>query len=164
MGKRTNTILQSAFFKLANIIPIDKAVGYMKDAVKKTYGRKGDDIVNMNFAAIDAGVDALVKIDVPASWANLDTTVTAPEVKGNRPELVKFVKEILMPVNAQKGDSLPVSSFYNNADGLFPSGGSAYEKRGVAVDVPEVDSGKLHPVQSVQFGLPSCNHPSLCHE
>ncbi len=137
MGKRTNTILQSAFFKLANIIPIDEAVGYMKEAAKKSYGKKGDDIVNMNYQAIDAGVDALVKIDVPASWASLKDDTVEHEVKGNRPELVKFVKDILIPVSAQKGDELPVSTFLGREDGTFPSGGAAYEKRGVAVDVPQ---------------------------
>ncbi|MEA4920841.1 MAG: pyruvate:ferredoxin (flavodoxin) oxidoreductase [Clostridiaceae bacterium] len=137
MGKRTNTILQSAFFKLANIIAIDEAVGYMKEAAKKSYGKKGDDIVNMNYKAIDAGVDALVKIDVPASWADLKDDTKAPEVTGNRPELVKFVKEILIPVSAQKGDDLPVSAFVGREDGTFPSGGAAYEKRGVAVDIPQ---------------------------
>jgi len=137
MGKRTNTILQSAFFKLANIIPIDEAVDYMKAAAKKSYGKKGDDIVNMNYKAIDAGVDALVKIDVPAAWADLEDDTKAPEVKGNRPELVKFVKDILIPVSAQHGDDLPVSAFTGGReDGTFPSGGAAYEKRGVAVDVP----------------------------
>ena len=137
MGKRTNTILQSAFFKLANIIPIDEAIGYMKDAAKKSYGKKGEDIVNMNYAAIDAGVDALTKIDVPAAWASLKDDTTAPVIEGNRPELVKFVKDILIPVNDMKGDDLPVSTFESAPDGTFPSGGSAYEKRGVAVDVPE---------------------------
>ena len=137
MGKRTNTILQSAFFKLANIIPIDEAVGYMKEAAKKSYGKKGDDIVNMNYKAIDTGVDALVKIDVPAAWADLADDTKAPEIKGDRPELVKFVKDILIPVSEQKGDNLPVSTFIGREDGTFPSGGSAYEKRGVAVDVPQ---------------------------
>ena len=145
MGKRTNTILQSAFFKLANIIPIDEAVTYMKEAAKKSYGKKGDDIVNMNYKAIDTGVDALVKIDVPASWATLEDDTKAPEIKGNRPELVKFVKDILIPVSAEKGDSLPVSAFVGREDGTFPSGGSAYEKRGVAVDVPE-----WHPENCIQ--------------
>ena len=136
MGKRTNTILQSAFFKLANIIPIDAAVEYMKAAAKKTYGLKGEEIVKMNYAAIDAGVNALVKIDVPAAWADLKDDTQAPVVTGNRAELVDFVKEILIPVADQKGDSLPVSKFASRPDGTFPSGGSAYEKRGVAVDVP----------------------------
>ena len=136
MGKRTNTILQSAFFKLANIIPIDDAVDYMKSAAKKTYGLKGDEIVNMNYAAIDAGVNALVKVDVPAAWASLTDNTVAPVITGKRAEVVDFVKEVLIPVADQKGDSLPVSKFASRPDGTFPSGTSAYEKRGVAVDVP----------------------------
>jgi len=137
MGKRTNTILQSAFFKLANIIPIDEAIDHMKAAAKKSYGKKGDDIVNMNYAAIDAGANAIVKVEVPACWANLEDDTKAPVVEGNRPELVEFVKDILIPVNQQKGDLLPVSAFQGAEDGTFPSGTTAYERRGVAVDVPE---------------------------
>ena len=137
MGKRTNTILQSAFFKLANIIPIDDAIKYMKDAALKSYGKKGEAIVNMNYAAIDAGVNAIVKIDVPAAWADLKDNSVEQAVTGNRPELVKFVKDIMHPINAQHGDKLPVSAFKDAADGTFPTGGAAYEKRGVAVDVPE---------------------------
>ncbi len=137
MGKRTNTVLQSAFFKLANIIPIETAVKYMKDAAYKSYSKKGDEIVKMNYAAIDAGVDALVKIDVPAKWATLADDTKPVKVKGNRKDVVEFVEEVLIPVSAQKGDSLPVSTFAKAADGTFPSGTSAYEKRGVAVDVPE---------------------------
>ena len=136
MGKRTNTILQSAFFKLANIIPIDDAVQYMKEAAKKSYGRKGEDIVQMNYKAIDAGVDAINEIQVPAAWAD---AVDAPVEKHyeGRPEVVSFVKNVLNPIAEQKGNQLPVSTFENAADGTFPLGVSAYEKRGVAVDVPE---------------------------
>jgi len=137
MGKRTNTVLQSAFFKLAKIVPLEIAISEMKKAVVKSYGKKGDDIVKMNHAAIDAGVDAIVEIKVPAAWANLKPESREHEVTGNRPELVRFVKDVLIPVNAQRGDSLPVSTFVNAPDGTFPSGTSAYEKRGVAVDVPE---------------------------
>ncbi len=137
MGKRTNTILQSAFFKLAAVMPIDEAIKYMKDAVVKSYGLKGEDIVKMNHAAIDAGLDSIVKVNVPAEWANLTCDKTAPVVTGDRPELVEFIKDVLIPVNAQKGDNLPVSTFMGRVDGTFPSGTSAYEKRGVAVDVPE---------------------------
>ncbi len=136
MGKRTNTILQSAFFKLADIIPIDQAIKYMKDAATKTYAKKGDDIVKMNHTAIDAGVDAIVKIKVPAAWKDLKDDAKEAKIKGE-PEMVKFVKEILEPVNAMHGDDLPVSKFVENADGTFPSGSAAYERRGVAVTVPE---------------------------
>ncbi|MBR3865509.1 MAG: pyruvate:ferredoxin (flavodoxin) oxidoreductase [Clostridia bacterium] len=136
MGKRTNTILQSAFFKLADIIDIDTACKYMKEAATKTYAKKGDDIVKMNHAAIDAGVDAIVKINVPDSWKTLEDEVVTKEYKG-KAEVVDFVKNILEPVNAQRGDKLPVSAFLSTVDGKLPSGTSAYEKRGVAVEIPE---------------------------
>ena len=137
MGKRTNTILQSAFFALANIMPINEAVDYMKYMAKKSYLKKGEAVVEMNYKAIDAGVDAIVKVDVPEAWKNIE--VNAPEIKieGHRPELVKFVKSIVMPVAKMNGDSLPVSAFVDHVDGTFPQGAAAYEKRGVAVDVPE---------------------------
>ena len=137
MGKRTNTILQSAFFKLSNVMPIEDAIKFMKEAALKSYGKKGEEIVNMNYKAIDAGCDALVQIDVPADWANLGADAPVPAATGNRPELVKFVNDILVPVSAQKGDALPVSTFSTMPDGTFPQGSSAYEKRGVAVDIPE---------------------------
>ena len=137
MGKRTNTILQSAFFALANIMPIEEAVDYMKAAAKKSYLKKGEAVVEMNYKAIDAGVDAIVKIDVPASWKDAKSDAVASDVKSNRPEMVKFVNEILKPVGMMQGDSLPVSVFADMADGTFPQGSSAFEKRGVAVDVPE---------------------------
>ena len=137
MGKRTNTILQSAFFALANIMPINEAVEYMKAAAKKSYLKKGEAVVEMNYKAIDAGVDAIVKIDVPASWKDAKAEAKAADVKSNRPEMVKFVNEILRPVGMMQGDSLPVSVFADMADGTFPQGSSAFEKRGVAVDVPE---------------------------
>lgn len=137
MGKRTNTILQSAFFALANIMPIDKAVEYMKAAAKKSYLKKGEAVVEMNYKAIDAGVDAIVKINVPESWKSLSVKSEVREVKSKSPEMVKFVKEVLQPVGMMQGDSLPVSVFEDRADGTFPQGSAAFEKRGVAVDVPE---------------------------
>ena len=136
LGNRTNTVLQSAFFSLANIIPSAEAIDYMKKAAYKSFAKKGEDIVNMNYAAIDAGANAYTKIDVPAAWANAEDA-KAEEVKlEGRKEVVDFVKNILEPVNAQKGDALPVSIFHKDADGTFPQGTAAYEKRGVAVDVP----------------------------
>lgn len=138
MGKRTNTILQAAFFALANVIPIDKAVGYMKDAATKSYLRKGQDIVDMNHKAIDAGISAFVKIDVPADWADASDKSDAPAEKGPA-KLVKMVDSIMKPVGLMDGDSLPVSAFLDHADGTFEHGASAYEKRGVAVMVPEWD-------------------------
>ena len=136
LGNRTNTVLQSAFFSLANIIPSADAIDYMKKAAYKSFAKKGEDIVNMNYAAIDAGANAYTKIDVPADWANaVDAEVKDVKLEG-REEVVDFVKNILEPANAQKGDDLPVSVFHKNADGTFPQGTAAYEKRGVAVDVP----------------------------
>ena len=136
LGNRTNTVLQSAFFSLANIIPSAEAIDYMKKAAYKSFAKKGEDIVNMNYAAIEAGANAYTKIDVPAAWANAEDAVKAEVKLEGREEVVKFVKEILEPANAQKGDDLPVSIFHKNADGTFPQGTAAYEKRGVAVDVP----------------------------
>ena len=135
MGKRTNTILQSAFFALAKVMPGEEAVQHMKDAATKSYSKKGPDVVAANHAAIDAGATAFVKIDVPADWANaVDAAETATE-KGD-PKLVKMVDTILKPVGKMDGDSLPVSAFVDHADGTFEHGASAYEKRGVAVMVP----------------------------
>jgi len=136
MGKRTNTTLQSAFFALANIMPTEKAVELMKYMAKKSYLKKGEAVVEMNYKAIDAGVNAFVKVEVPESWKSLEVVDAAKEVKGNRPELVKFVKEVVNPVGLMNGDKLPVSVFEDMADGTFPQGSAAYEKRGVAVDVP----------------------------
>ena len=136
MGKRTNTILQSAFFTLAKIMPQEDAIRYMKDAATKSYLKKGQDVVDMNHAAIDAGATAFVQIDVPASWADaVDEAEDAP-VTG-RPALVKQVTNIMQPVNLMDGDSLPVSAFMDHVDGQFELGASAYEKRGIAVTVPE---------------------------
>ncbi|MBE6752936.1 MAG: pyruvate:ferredoxin (flavodoxin) oxidoreductase [Ruminococcaceae bacterium] len=134
---RTNTILQSAFFKLAAIIPIEDAVDYMKKAAYKSYGKKGENIVNMNYAAIDRGYQSVVKVDVPADWANAADDTAQVLATGDRPELVDFVNNILTPVNAQRGDMLPVSTFTKDADGTFPQGSAAYEKRGIAVNVPQ---------------------------
>jgi len=136
MGKRTNTILQSAFFALANIMPIEEAVDHMKYMAKKSYSKKGDAVVEMNYKAIDAGVDALVKVEVPESWKSVAADAPKAAAEGNRADLVKFVNEIVTPVGMMQGDALPVSVFAERADGTFPQGSAAYEKRGVAVDVP----------------------------
>ena len=136
MGKRTNTILQSAFFKLANIMPIEEAVDYMKYMAKKSYLKKGEAVVEMNYKAIDAGVDAIVKVDIPESWKTACDNTAPAAVTGKRPELVDFVNNIVIPVTKMQGDSLPVSAFKNMPDGQYPQGAAAYEKRGVAVDVP----------------------------
>ena len=138
LGSRTNTVLQSAFFKIADIIPAEDASRYMKEAILKSYGKKGDAIVNMNYAAVDAGVEHLVKVNVPASWSDLNTQ----EASDSR-EKPKFITRILEPVNSMKGDSIPVSAFYeDHADGTMPQGTSKYEKRGIAVKVPSWNPDK----------------------
>ena len=137
MGKRTNTILQSAFFALANIMPISEAVDYMKYMAKKSYLKKGEAVVEMNYKAIDAGVDAIVKIEVPEAWKTAPIDAAAEAVTNKREDLAKFVNNIVTPVNLMDGDSLPVSKFMDYVDGTFPQGSTAYEKRGVAVLVPE---------------------------
>lgn len=133
LGRRTNTIMQAAFFKLADIIPIDDAVKFMKEGIMKSYGKKGDKIVGMNYEAVDAGInpDILTKVEIPADWANAQDE--AVEVKDEP----KFVKEILRPVNRFEGNSIPVSAFVDNEDGTYMAGSSAYEKRGIAVNVPQ---------------------------
>ena len=141
MGKRNNTILQSAFFSLAKVMPEEEAITYMKEKAKASYLKKGQDIVDMNYKAIDLGATAYKKIDVPADWANAVDDKPAKQLKG-KPELVKMVKDILEPVGKMDGDSLPVSAFVDHVDGQFELGAAAYEKRGVAVSVPTWDSAK----------------------
>ena len=141
MGKRNNTILQSAFFSLAKVMPEEEAITYMKEKAKASYLKKGQDIVDMNYKAIDLGATAYKKIDVPADWANAVDTKPAKELNG-KPELVKMVKDILEPVGKMDGDSLPVSAFVDHVDGQFELGAAAYEKRGVAVSVPTWDAEK----------------------
>lgn len=153
LGNRINTVLQAAFFKLANIIPIEQAVEYMKAAITKSYGKKGDTILNMNYAAVDKGVDGAVKIEVPASWAN----AVDGEAKAERPK-TQFVKNVVDPMNAQEGDKLPVSVFNGREDGTFPCGTAAYEKRGVAVDVPEWQPDKCIQCNQCSY---VCPHASI---
>ena len=141
MGKRNNTILQSAFFSLAKVMPEEDAIRFMKEKAKASYLKKGQDVVDMNYKAIDLGATAYKKIDVPADWANAVDTKPAKELKG-KPELVKMVKDILEPVGKMDGDSLPVSAFVDHVDGQFELGAAAYEKRGVAVSVPTWDAEK----------------------
>ena len=153
MGKRTNTILQSAFFTLAKVMPQADAIQYMKDAATKSYSKKGMDVVEMNHKAIDAGATAFVKIDVPADWAN---AVDAPVEHGltGKPELVNMVKDILLPISKMDGDSLPVSTFMPYVDGQFEQGASAYEKRGVAVAVPTWDPAKCIQCNTCAYVCP----------
>ena len=139
MGKRTNTILQSAFFTLANVMPQEEAIGYMKDAATHSYLKKGQDVVDMNHKAIDLGATAFVKVDVPAAWASAEDGKSAAVLSGPE-KVVSMVENILEPVNKMDGDSLPVSSFTDHVDGQFELGASAYEKRGVAVSVPAWNS------------------------
>ena len=134
LGSRTNTIMQSAFFKIANVIPFEKAVEEMKHAILKSYGKKGEDIVNMNYAAVDAGGNAVEKVEVPAEWASIEVKEAAAAVDAARPE---FVRNIVDPINALKGDQLPVSAFNGREDGTWDNGTAAWEKRGIAVNVPE---------------------------
>ena len=136
MGKRTNTILQAAFFALANVLPKDEAVKYMKDAAEHSYMKKGMDVVQKNWDAIDAGAGALVKIDVPADWANATEKAHVEHLEGPE-KTVAMVRNIMEPVGRMNGDSLPVSAFVDYADGTFQQGAAAYEKRGVSVTVPE---------------------------
>ena len=143
LGGRINTVLQSAFFKLANIIPEEQAIELMKAAAKATYGRKGDKIVQMNYDAIDAGAKQIVEIEVPASWSDCeDEGLFMGHAEGGREDVVDFVNNIQAKVNAQEGYSLPVSAFEKYVDGTTPSGTSAYEKRGIAVDIPVWDPEK----------------------
>nr|WP_308592763.1 pyruvate:ferredoxin (flavodoxin) oxidoreductase [uncultured Criibacterium sp.] len=132
LGSRINMIMQSGFFKLADVIPYDDAVKYLKESIVKSYGKKGQSVVDMNYKAVDMGSDGLHKVDVPAAWASLED-LKIDTTKADDPE---YIKNILRPVNAQEGDSLPVSTFVGREDGAVPSGASAYEKRGIAVHVP----------------------------
>ncbi len=136
LGGRINTILQAAFFKIAKVIPVEDAVKYMKDAATASYSKKGDKVVAMNHQAIERGVQEVKEIEIPADWATATENVQHNPATGSRKDLVEFVNNIQTPVNAQKGDSLPVSTFVGMADGTFPQGSAAYEKRGIAVDVP----------------------------
>ena len=153
MGKRTNTILQSAFFTLAGVLPQEDAIKYMKDAAEKSYAKKGQDVVEANWKAIDAGATAFVKHEVPADWADAADDAPAAELKG-RPELVKQVKNIMEPINRMEGDELPVSAFVDHADGQFEQGASAYEKRGVAVMVPHWDADKCIQCNQCSYVCP----------
>ena len=153
MGKRTNTILQSAFFSLAKVMPAEEAIKYMKDAAEHSYAKKGMDVVEKNWNAIDAGATAYVKVDVPAAWAEAEDQPDTTVLEG-KPELVKMVKNILLPIDKMDGDSLPVSTFMDHVDGQFELGASAYEKRGVAVTVPEWDADKCIQCNSCAFVCP----------
>lgn len=165
LGGRINMIMQAAFFKLTNVIPIEDAVKYLKDQIKKNYGKKGDEIVNMNYAAVDRALDALVKIDVPASWADAADEVAATNEMEIDEDKKEFVKNILETVNRQEGDSLPVSAFSGAEDGTFPVGTSKYEKRGIAVNVPEWQADKCIQCNQCSYVCPhAAIRPFLLNE
>lgn len=153
MGKRTNTILQSAFFSLTGVLPQEDAIKYMKDAATKSYLKKGQDIVDMNHRAIDAGATAYKRVEVPAEWANDNTVAEKPALEGN-PQLVKMVRNIMEPIARMEGDKLPVSAFMDHVDGQYEMGASAYEKRGVAVRVPTWDQEKCIQCNNCAFACP----------
>lgn len=153
MGKRTNTILQSAFFSLAKVMPSEEAIGYMKAAAEASYLKKGRDVVDANWNAIDAGATAYVKVDVPADWATAEDNGADTALEGNA-ATVSMVKNILNPVGKMDGYSLPVSAFEDYADGQFALGAAAYEKRGVAVTVPEWDQTKCIQCNSCSYVCP----------
>ena len=153
MGKRTNTILQSAFFSLAKVMPESEAIQYMKDAATHSYLKKGQDVVDMNHKAIDAGATAYKKFDVPADWADAQDVTEDVKLSG-KPELVEQVKTILNPVGKMDGDSLPVSAFAKHVDGQFELGAAAYEKRGVAVSVPTWDAAKCIQCNNCAYVCP----------
>ncbi|MGI6722399.1 MAG: pyruvate:ferredoxin (flavodoxin) oxidoreductase [Anaerovoracaceae bacterium] len=156
LGNRINMVMQSAFFHLSKVIPEDKAIGLLKESIKKTYGKKGDRIVNMNCEAVDQGISGAIKVDYPADWANAED-----EVKDTK-DVPEFVKNVVIPMNAQKGDTLPVSTFVGREDGTFPSGTAAYEKRGVAVHVPEWKAEGCIQCNQCSFVCPhSCIRPVL---
>ncbi|MDO4481567.1 MAG: pyruvate:ferredoxin (flavodoxin) oxidoreductase [Bacillota bacterium] len=152
LGNRINMIMQSAFFKVADVIPVEDAITYLKDAVITSYGKKGEKIINMNFAAIDKGAAGLVKVDIPEEWKD------APDEEEVKADVPEFVEKIMMPMLRQQGDKLPVSSFVGREDGTFPPGTSAYEKRGIAITVP-----KWNPEECIQCNQCSfvCPHAAI---
>ncbi|MCD8369035.1 MAG: pyruvate:ferredoxin (flavodoxin) oxidoreductase [Clostridiales bacterium] len=160
LGSRTNTILQAAFFKITGIIPIDEAVDYMKKAILKSYGKKGEKIINMNYAAVDKGVELVEEVEVPAAWAKIEVMPEQVDEK-----LPKWIKNIQIPVNAMKGDNIPVSEFMDLPDGTMPQGTSKYEKRGIAVNVPVWDSDKCIQCNMCSYVCPhACIRPFLVTE
>lgn len=157
LGRRINMIMQSAFFKLAEIIPQEEATEYLKASIKKAYGKKGDKVVNMNYEAVEAGMNSLVKINVPESWKT-----ATEEAKVETKKVTDFVKNIMNPMNSLEGDKLPVSAFNGLEDGTFPAGTAAYEKRGVATDVPEWNMAKCIQCNQCAFVCPhACIRPVL---
>ena len=157
MGNRSNTILQAAFFKLAKVIPVEEAVQHMKDAIVKSYGHKGMDVIMRNYNSVDAGVEGVQEIQIPSGWADAQDETTAPEIKTDRQELAQYVTDVMIPANAMRGDAIPVSKFMPGADGTLPQGTAAFEKRGIAVKVPAWD-----PDKCVQCNICSYVCPHAC--
>ena len=139
---RASTILQSAFFTISGILPVEDVIKYMKEKVVAKFSKKGDAVVNANCNGIDRGSKEVIKIDVPASWKDAVDEKAELNINTNRPEMKKFVKNILDPVGRLHGDDLPVSAFVDSADGVYPQGSAAFEKRGIAISVPEWDATK----------------------
>ena len=165
LGGRINTVLQSAFFKLANIIPEDKAIELMKTAAKNAYGKKGDAIVQMNYDAIERGAKDVVEIQVPASWADATEENLAKTVTGDRQDVVDFVNNVQTPINVQEGKNLPVSTFVPYVDGTTPSGAAAFEKRGIAIDVPEWNPENCIECNFCSYVCPhACIRPVVMNE
>ena len=159
-AKVKNTVLQSAFFSLANILPKDEAIGYMKKAAYKSYIKKGQAIVDLNYAAIDAGADAYVEVQIPEAWKNAGVDAPKPAFQSPRADLTKFVNDVVTPVNAMAGDKLPVSAFTEYVDGTFPQGSTASEKRGVAVSVPSWNPDACVQCNNCAFVCPhACIRP-----
>ena len=157
MGNRSNTILQAAFFKLAKVIPVEEAVQHMKDAIVKSYGHKGMDVIMRNYNSVDAGVEGVQEIQIPSGWADAQDEMAAPEIKTDRQELAQYVTDVMIPANAMRGDAIPVSKFMPGADGTLPQGTAAFEKRGIAVKVPAWD-----PDKCVQCNICSYVCPHAC--
>ena len=162
MGNRSNTILQAAFFKLAKVIPVDEAVQHMKDAIVKSYGHKGMDVIMMNYNAVDAGVESVKEIPIPAGWADIQDDNREPDLKIDRPDVAQYVKDVMIPANAMRGDSIPVSKLMPGADGTLPQGTAAYEKRGIAVSVPQWDEEACIQCNLCSYVCPhSCIRPMV---
>ena len=157
MGNRSNTILQAAFFKLAKVIPVEEAVQHMKDAIVKSYGHKGMDVIMRNYNSVDAGVEGVQEIQIPSGWADAQDETAAPEIKTDRQELAQYVTDVMIPANAMRGDAIPVSKFMPGADGTLPQGTAAFEKRGIAVKVPA-----WAPDKCVQCNICSYVCPHAC--
>ena len=157
MGNRSNTILQAAFFKLAKVIPVEEAVQHMKDAIVKSYGHKGMDVIMRNYNSVDAGVEGVQEIQIPSGWADAQDETAVPEIKTDRQELAQYVTDVMIPANAMRGDAIPVSKFMPGADGTLPQGTAAFEKRGIAVKVPAWD-----PDKCVQCNICSYVCPHAC--